>query len=583
MNELCGYVYEYDGLRGLLQLADHRASAKEDGTLVPNINRFSYQFPFLQRRGIQKMVESEWEKDMLLVRAPTGAGKTDAALLWASKQIGAGKADRMVIVMPTRFTSNALAISVAESLSGTGLYHSSAWCATYQKVKEGTISFQDALALHKMARFLVEPVTVTTIDHLLMSLTQMREDHHLINFNVANSCVVIDEADFYDDFTLANIQILLQILKHWNVPVLVMSASIPNSALSFYQKTGYRVNSILEDTTINKYSSKFEIKDIRPCDDIDELKPLLRECLIREQGIVYLNTVDRAIEVYNLLQHLQQDLGSDVPLVLYHSRFTEPDKAIKEQCLLNILGKEQWSRGKARGIAILTQIGEISINISADIMVSELCPIDRLIQRVGRLCRFGSNNGELYVIVPNKNGSLYPAPYGSYHQGKWEASQSLLKTKDVLHKGAYSENDLLSALNMVYDVEVQISTKARANAKKLEEMFINNWLINPAGQINENENECDFWKSRNIGPQDIVFIEKPPTNHFINYSEYLNYQLLKSLSLPIYMFKKIRHEFDMVNIGVGTENKMIYVLREGFYNSDIGLFVPTNRNNDNFL
>ena len=100
-------------------MADHRASAKEDGEYTTSIKSFSYSFPFAQKRGIQKLVETEWHKDLLLVRAPTGAGKTDAALLWASKQIEAGKADRLVIAMPTRFTANALAINVSETLSFT--------------------------------------------------------------------------------------------------------------------------------------------------------------------------------------------------------------------------------------------------------------------------------------------------------------------------------------------------------------------------------------------------------------------------------------------------------------------------------
>ena len=237
IKDICKYIFEYNGLRGLLQLADHRASAKEDGEYTTSIKSFSYSFPFAQKRGIQKLVETEWHKDLLLVRAPTGAGKTDAALLWASKQIEAGKADRLVIAMPTRFTANALAINVSETLSETGIYHSSAWYNKHKGVEDGMFTKQEALASHKMARLLASPITVTTIDHLLMSLTQTREDHHLINFNLANSCVVIDEADFYDDFTMANIQFLLKVLKNWEVPVLVMSASIPNSALSLYKDT----------------------------------------------------------------------------------------------------------------------------------------------------------------------------------------------------------------------------------------------------------------------------------------------------------------------------------------------------------
>lgn len=95
-----------------------------------------------------------------------------------------------------------------------------------------------------MAKLLATPITVCTIDHLLMSLTFTQENHHLICSNLANSCVVIDEADFYDDFTLANILFLLKVLHNWKVPVMIMSASLPESALQLYRK---------QDSTLKEY------------------------------------------------------------------------------------------------------------------------------------------------------------------------------------------------------------------------------------------------------------------------------------------------------------------------------------------
>jgi CRISPR-associated endonuclease/helicase Cas3 len=263
LSEVADIQYEYAGPRGLLQLADHRASAKEDGEVVPDITQFKYEFPFASKRGVQKLIEKHWKEDLLLVRAPTGAGKTDASLLWASLQIMNHRAERMIIAMPTRFTSNALAVSVASSLSDTGLYHSSAWFNKFQdKVSNGEIDRNQALKIHEFARLLETPVTVCTIDHLLLSLTLTREDQQLITFNMANSCLVIDEADFYDEFTQLNILVLLEILKCWNVPILLMSASLPESVLYDYQKLGYEVNEIVEDTSDNE-RPRFRISDIR--------------------------------------------------------------------------------------------------------------------------------------------------------------------------------------------------------------------------------------------------------------------------------------------------------------------------------
>ncbi len=561
--------YEYAGPRGLLQLVDHRASAKEEGDVVPDFKEFSYQFPHKEKRGVQSLIEQHWQDDLLLVRAPTGAGKTDASLLWASLQIENKRADRLVIAMPTRFTSNALAINVAESLSDTGLYHSSAWFAKFQEqVDAGVLEKREAEKIHEFARLLQTPITVCTIDHLLMALTLTREDHHLISFNMANSCLVIDEADFYDDFTQANILVLLEILKYWNVPVLLMSASLPESILPSYQKLGYKIDKIVEDTSDNA-RDRFEIKSINEYTDLEEIIDLLDLCVEKGTAIIYANTVDKAVMFYNWFEKRKANP------ILYHSRFTEPHKKDKEQELIDALGKTAWENNSAKGIAILTQIGEMSINISADIMISELCPIDRLTQRAGRLCRFDKTKvGELYVLVPQKNDLVYPAPYGEYDPKikAWIPCEAFVKTSEILEPTLYSAEKLVNLLNHVYAVQDSFSPKAINNAKSLKEYFSWNWLINPKQITATDDTDTNFWKSRNIKPQDTVFVEKPTSKFFYNYFGFQNWKLNNSLELPVYLIEKGKklHMIDLEKIRIKDEEEIIYVIREDFYNEEKG-------------
>jgi CRISPR-associated endonuclease/helicase Cas3 len=562
--------YEFAGPRGLLQLVDHRASAKEEGDVVPDFKQFSYQFPHKEKRGVQSLIEQHWQDDLLLVRAPTGAGKTDASLLWAQLQIENKRADRLVIAMPTRFTSNALAINVAESLSDTGLYHSSAWFTKFQEqIDAGIIKKQEAEKIHEFARLLQTPITVCTIDHLLMALTLTREDHHLISFNMANSCLVIDEADFYDDFTQANILVLLEILKYWNVPVLLMSASLPESVLPSYQQLGYKIDKIIEDTSDNS-RDRFEIKSITEYSNLEEISGLLDLCVEKGNAIVYANTVDKAVMFYNWFEKRKANP------ILYHSRFTEPHKKDKEQELIDALGKTAWENNSAKGIAILTQIGEMSINLSDDIMISELCPIDRLTQRAGRLCRFDKTKvGELYVLVPQKNDLVYPAPYGEYDRKikTWVPCEAFVKTLEVLKPTRYSAEKLVNLLNHVYAVQDSFSPKAIHNAKSLKEYFSLNWLINPKQRPATDDTETNFWKSRNIAPQDTVFVEKPTSNFFYNYFGFQNWKLNNSLELPVYLIEKGKklHMLDLEEIWIKDEKEFIYVIREGFYNKTKGV------------
>jgi len=575
--------YEYSGIRGLLQLADHRASAKEDGENLPTISSFSYHFPHAEKRGVQKLIEQYWKNDLLLVRAPTGAGKTDASLLWASLQIEHKRAERLIIAMPTRFTSNALAINVAESLSDTGLYHSSAWFAKFQEqIDAGLMQKQKATKIHEFARLLQTPITVCTIDHLLMALTLTREDHHLISFNLANACLVIDEADFYDDFTQANILVLLEILKYWKVPILLMSASLPESVLSSYQKIGYSVDKIIEDTSDN-VRDRFEIKKIEDYSELSEIEELLELCIETGNAIIYANTVDRAVVFYNWFEKRGENP------ILYHSRFTEPDKMNKEQELIEALGKDAWNNGTAKGIAIMTQIGEMSINISSDLMISELCPIDRLTQRAGRLCRFDKSKiGDLYVLIPQKKGSLYPAPYGTYDRKEksWIACDAFKKTQEILDTTCYNAEKLVTMLNDIYSTESEFSVKSITNAKTLKEYFSYNWLISPKQQSQDDDTDTNYWKSRDIAAQDTVFVSKPETNYFNSYLNYQNWKLRNSIELPVYLIEKGKknHMIDLISIKIKDEREMIYVIREGFYNDNKGvIFIEEDNSSFNYL
>ena len=584
---LCSAHMEYDAIRGLLQLADHRASAKEETENISCLELFSYTFPYTQKLGVQKIVEDNWKKDLLLLRAPTGAGKTDAALLWASKQIKAQRADRLIFAMPTRFTANAISVNVSKELGQTGLYHSSAWSAISDRVKNNEISLSDALNQHKMARCLLSPITVCTIDHLLMSLTMTREDYHLICYNLANSCVVIDEADFYDDFTLANIQYLLKVLHEWKVPVLIMSASLPDSSLSLYQSTGYKIDSILEDShDVNNIRKRFEIKDIIDYNEFKDIDPLIEKCFEIGNGILYMNTVDSSIALYKHICSDKKRTKEEIENVhLYHSRFTEPDKLKKEKEIINALGKKAWEEGTAKGIIIMTQIGEMSINISSEIMISELCPIDRMIQRTGRLCRFSDDMGSLYILIPYRNKTIYPAPYGILENNCWIPSKAFLMTKDVLHLKSYSSDDMTFLLNNVYKEKFKFSSEAKRNVGELEKMFKYNWLICPKDVSDEDDVESKEWRSRNIVYQDDVFVCPPPTHQFRNYSEFLEYKLLYAISLPEYLVIKGKNKLNRIDPGyevkIGKNSIVrLNVVRTGFYDDKKGLDLTRE---DNFL
>jgi CRISPR-associated endonuclease/helicase Cas3 len=586
--------YEFSGVRSFLQLADHRASIKEDFKFIPEFNKFDYKFnPDWTKRPVQKIAEDNWQDEILLLRAPTGAGKTDACLLWANKQIENNRADRLVIAMPTRFTSNALAINVAESLSETGLYHSSSWFVNYfDLARQSNDAEHKAKLQHEFARLLETPVTVCTIDHLLISLTHSREDHHSITFNLANSCLVIDEADFYDEFTQANILELLKVLKILKVPVLLMSASLPQSTLQLYKKTGFQINEIKEDISDNK-RIRCEIISIREYENIQDLSVIIEKTK-KQPTIIYANTIAKAMEFYDSYSEEEKK-----NITLYHSRFTEPDKMIKESKLLEKLGKKAWENNKANGIAIMTQIGEMSVNISSNYMLSEICPFDRLIQRLGRLSRFDRSIGIVDILIPIKDGKIYPAPYGNYILNKgWEINKALEDTIKNLTCKQFNSFELVELVNKVYPEMSDFTNRTQSNAKRLKDQIIQNWLILPYAQTDEDEENTHIWKSRDIEPQSEVYVLNPINYldnnfqkyakidrnkdkfcYFDNFKEFMYFKNQYSVSCPLYLLKKGLksgqvYKSDNIWIGDNREPKHIWITDN--YTSELGLILNDN-------
>lgn len=454
LKQLLYQRYQFAAVRSLLRLADTRASRKEgegedaDYEFLP----FNFKFKYTPR-PVQQAALDIADQPVSILRAPTGSGKTFASLLWAREQINAGRADRLVVAMPTRFTSNALSISVADEMGETGLFHSSAWHNRYGEI-EGRTERNDAKEAHRMAKYLATPVTVCTIDHLLISLTGVKEDHQTTFFFLANSCVVFDEADFYDPFVQANLVVLLDVLRALEVPVLIMSATVPDSARQLY-----KIDAPIKVPDEPTRQNDRKLEWLEPDGEKDK-EWVMQEMLKQGSGIIYANTVERALWYYDWLA--EQD--TDIPLVMYHSRFTEPDKKRIEELLIDMLGKSAWENHEnepVRGIAIMTQIGEMSVNISSQLMLSDLCPWDRLAQRIGRLVRF-DNQGEgvCYITEPRKDGKLYPAPYGEYDRGtkEWIPVDALTNTLKDLQE-MFSEAKKVTSDELVDYVNVLFPNK----------------------------------------------------------------------------------------------------------------------------
>ena len=106
-------------------------------------------------------------------------------------------------------------------------------------------------------------------------------------------------------------------------------------------------------------------------------------------ALVIRNTVGRAQTLYVLLKSA---FPNDQVLLL-HSRFTAGDRAAHTEELLRLLGDtSKGAQRPHRVIVVATQVAEQSLDIDADLLITDLCPIDLLLQRAGRLHRHTAND-----------------------------------------------------------------------------------------------------------------------------------------------------------------------------------------------
>ncbi|HPS31540.1 MAG TPA: CRISPR-associated helicase Cas3' [bacterium] len=355
-------------------------------------NPIEYDTAFLKDKIIEKLKKEgkNWEnfafrsfqkqsdiKNNVIAIAPTGSGKTEAALLWASQK---EKNSRIIYLLPTRVTSNAIYKRLAEyfGVENTALIHSSA--LLFQK--ELTQDKYDSKE-YLMDKVFMKNVSICTIDQILtmgfnLGYWEMK------TFNTINSKVIIDEIHLYAPYTLGLIIATIKYLKeNFNTSFYIMTATMPQKLKELLMKTLGSETQLIEDKELlEKARNIFEVRD-SSIDDLDT--EIIENIENNKKVLIVVNTVDEAIRLY--------DKYSGFKPICYHSKFINKDKAEKEKTIFKI------EEEKTPALLIATQVVEVSLDIDYDILFTENAPIDSIIQRAGRINRKRDENKETKVIV----------------------------------------------------------------------------------------------------------------------------------------------------------------------------------------
>ena len=378
---------------------------------------FSGKSPRPLQEAVIHFTAEQSEPFLLIVEAPMGEGKTEAAM-WgayhASQSLGS---TGTYFALPTEATSNQMFGRVIEFLRATGesaelhLAHGHAeFVDDYAKLKSFTAVYDsdsaraDSLSASewfcKPKRKLLAQHGVGTVDQALISILQTK--HFFLRlYGLCGKTVIIDEIHAYDDYTESLLERLLGWLSAMKCCVIVLSATLPRErrAKLLAAYVGHSVASVEASypriswvTAVTAGSSSFSPSDeqrrkvtLQWLTDDPETLAGQAAALANTGGrvAVICNTVGRAQQVSKAISTCFPDQEAH----LLHARFPLGIRRRKEAEYLRRFGNNGENERSVPAILVGTQVLEQSLDLDFDVMISDLAPVDLILQRMGRLHR----------------------------------------------------------------------------------------------------------------------------------------------------------------------------------------------------
>ncbi|ACI20900.1 MULTISPECIES: CRISPR-associated helicase Cas3' [Thermodesulfovibrio] len=362
----------------------------------------------------------------LLIKAPTGSGKTEAVLAPFLSQFinnSFSIAPRLIYLLPMRVLVNNVAQRIKKYCEKVSPYIS-------VEIQHGDLP---------SAPFFIADIIVTTLDQFLYGFAraskQVGRHIDVPAGAIASSMVVFDEAHMYrDEFTFSITRALMEILYKSNIPFVVMTATMPESL----------DKNLFENISMDSERRIFGDIDLKSHLEITiKEEPLIKnnevnisdeilEEIKHKKTLIVLNQVGRAQRVYEEIKN-RLDLNNG-KIVLLHSRFTKSDRERHEKEAVSIIPHKEDGmiiRPEKRGIVVSTQVLEAGIDFSSELLLTELAPADCLVQRAGRCARYEGENGKMIIFpVEDDKGHL---PYKKEHLEKaleWLKINSVFNIKD---------------------------------------------------------------------------------------------------------------------------------------------------------
>jgi len=352
--------------------------------------------PGFEARPFQHEVEGS-QSFLTLAQAGCGSGKSLAAYMWARawcrKLADEGRKNfRLFFCLPTtgttteHFKDYALESGIDPSLKSLTHSRSSvdlqAMAETAPQEEAGETD-RDAAAIIRATlnaeRDKIEslalwstPLVVTTTDTVLGLMSNARRSIYSLPA-IMSGVIVFDEIHAFDDQMFGH---LLVFLKHFpKLPVLLMTASLPEARRKAIEAVRPDLNPIAGPPDFETLE-RYVIDDAPTADDVWRS---VRECVAAGGKILWVrNRVEWANEIY---RDCRKEF-SGTAVNVYHSRLRYQDRARRHRRVI-----DDFKRAKHAAILVATQVAEMSLDLSADLLITDIAPVPSLIQRMGRLNR----------------------------------------------------------------------------------------------------------------------------------------------------------------------------------------------------
>jgi len=416
-------------------------------TVVQKKTRGQVLHPF------QQQVKDANEQTLLL-EAGCGSGKTAAAYLWAATK---AQGKRLFFCYPTTTTAS-------EGFSGyfqdpdfeAILIHSRA-AVDYRLLENMPSPSKAELELHSLKLEALDtwpiPAVVCTA-HTVLGILQNERRGIFAWPSLIRSVFVFDEIHSFSPKLFQHLLRFLEIFH--SIPVLLMSATIPRERKEALEQSCRKRGElkVITGPEVREKADRYILKRAGENDAWDSVLEVLKN---KEKVLWVCNTVARCMNV----SKKGWELG--LPVQPFHSRYRYADRLIRQQTVIN-----GFMPNKPSMLAVTTQVAEMSLDLSADLLITEYAPVPALIQRLGRLNRYQDEPPEVRLALFIKPEDALPYEKKENEVEYWGKIEEWLSR--VANGTPQSQKNLLIAF---WEVEKMVSQSL------IEEDIFCDWIDDP--------------------------------------------------------------------------------------------------------